>query len=605
MTDKYMPGRIWIGVTFWAAALLTLAGCGLGGEPDIVATLAPVQVGHAIDSPVIQAGAAIFAERCTPCHGTGGAGDGELVTSGQVSSPGNFTRPEAAQAQSPLDWFTTITNGRIENLMPPWNEALSAEERWAVAMFTYTLSYRRESITTGQELAGASPALNAAVEALLADETALYTQSDDALAAQFAQAAPELNAAELRAVVEYTRTQSLGGLEALLPSVATTPQQAGTTTPEATPEPVPQVVGRITGTITNGTAGASVPDNITVTLIALDSSMNEQTWTTMALPDGTFAFEEVPIDPARSYFAAVTYHDRNYGSQPLAGNPASPDMEFDIVIYELTDDPSVISIIGAVIQIIPAGDTLQVLHVYRYRNGSDRLYSTSREVDEGRFESLTFNLPIGAALVAFDTQGRFIQRGTETYIDTRPLLPGDDNFVQLSYVLPYQRGAIIEFPVDYSMNGPFRLLMGSEQLTISSEQFQYRGPETIGSSVYQAYGGDLRLQAGDLVRFEISGETAPIGTSGDSSLVTSDRLVAAIFGALGLAFILAAGFLFLWGRARRSALGDAVLIDGLVRQIAELDAMHDAGQINHDVFQRRRAQLKTRLAELMDNQGEG
>jgi hypothetical protein len=41
------------------------------------------------------------------------------------------------------------------------------------------------------------------------------------------------------------------------------------------------------------------------------------------------------------------------------------------------------------------------------------------------------------------------------------------------------------------------------------------------------------------------------------------------------------------------------LIDALTRQIAELDDSHDRGQINHDVYQRQRQQLKARLAELM------
>jgi hypothetical protein len=42
------------------------------------------------------------------------------------------------------------------------------------------------------------------------------------------------------------------------------------------------------------------------------------------------------------------------------------------------------------------------------------------------------------------------------------------------------------------------------------------------------------------------------------------------------------------------------LIDGLIRQIAELDTQHDAGQINHDLYQQQRAILKARLTELMN-----
>jgi len=43
------------------------------------------------------------------------------------------------------------------------------------------------------------------------------------------------------------------------------------------------------------------------------------------------------------------------------------------------------------------------------------------------------------------------------------------------------------------------------------------------------------------------------------------------------------------------------VINGLVKQIAELDSQHEQGQINHDLYQRRRSALKARLAQLMDN----
>jgi hypothetical protein len=46
--------------------------------------------------------------------------------------------------------------------------------------------------------------------------------------------------------------------------------------------------------------------------------------------------------------------------------------------------------------------------------------------------------------------------------------------------------------------------------------------------------------------------------------------------------------------------GATVIESPVVRQIAELDAEHEAGHINHDVYQRRRTQLKARLAELID-----
>jgi mono/diheme cytochrome c family protein len=85
-------------------------------------------------------GAQIFAENCTRCHGLTGQGDGELVLLGQVAMPIDFTDPATAAGATPEEWFSIITNGKLDKLMPPWNEKLSADERWAVTMYLFTLS---------------------------------------------------------------------------------------------------------------------------------------------------------------------------------------------------------------------------------------------------------------------------------------------------------------------------------------------------------------------------------------------------------------------------------------------------------------------------------
>ena len=40
-------------------------------------------------------------------------------------------------------------------------------------------------------------------------------------------------------------------------------------------------------------------------------------------------------------------------------------------------------------------------------------------------------------------------------------------------------------------------------------------------------------------------------------------------------------------------------IDRLLAQISQLEAMHEKGEINHDVFQRQRKELKDKLASIM------
>ena len=128
---------------------LALGACsGLSGEPQIMATVAPRQsvesVATTVDvwQPDIVNGARIYAERCTECHGINGNGRGELVQARSVEQPLDMTDRGLVSVKSPLEWYEIITRGRIENLMPPWENALSDRERWDVALYAYTLELR-------------------------------------------------------------------------------------------------------------------------------------------------------------------------------------------------------------------------------------------------------------------------------------------------------------------------------------------------------------------------------------------------------------------------------------------------------------------------------
>ncbi len=52
--------------------------------------------------------------------------------------------------------------------------------------------------------------------------------------------------------------------------------------------------------------------------------------------------------------------------------------------------------------------------------------------------------------------------------------------------------------------------------------------------------------------------------------------------------------------ARRTRSGDQQVTNILIRQIAELDAEHDAGKIDDESYEHQRAALKARLAALME-----
>lgn len=120
--------------------LILLAACsGLASQPEIVVTFAPAPTAAPIqvENPE-DLGRAIFEARCASCHGITGQGDGEVAIQAGVTVP-DFTDATVAQSQTLEQWIYTINEGRIENLMPPWKNSLSAEEIQAVAEYTYTM----------------------------------------------------------------------------------------------------------------------------------------------------------------------------------------------------------------------------------------------------------------------------------------------------------------------------------------------------------------------------------------------------------------------------------------------------------------------------------
>ena len=134
MMDRALRMAVLLG---WALvgllALLLATGGSLMSEPRIVATLPPVVIGTV--SPNQSAGAALFASHCTPCHGTGGQGDGALVRSGKIAAPPDFTQPASMSVQGSQAIYEVITQGRIDKMMPPWEGALGESERRAVAEY--------------------------------------------------------------------------------------------------------------------------------------------------------------------------------------------------------------------------------------------------------------------------------------------------------------------------------------------------------------------------------------------------------------------------------------------------------------------------------------
>jgi mono/diheme cytochrome c family protein len=89
-------------------ALLVAAGCSRAEPPaEESSEPAAAEPAHAAVTPDVAKGKEIFAQRCVPCHGTTGAGDGP-ASANLDPKPRRFTDPE---------WQNQVTDDYIEKIV--------------------------------------------------------------------------------------------------------------------------------------------------------------------------------------------------------------------------------------------------------------------------------------------------------------------------------------------------------------------------------------------------------------------------------------------------------------------------------------------------------
>ena len=89
-------------------------------------------------TPSLARGAELFAKECRSCHGVGGRGDGP-ASRGLVPPPRNLTDYTLLRGASPLAFYLRVTVGVAGTAMPSFETRLSADDRWAVALYATTL----------------------------------------------------------------------------------------------------------------------------------------------------------------------------------------------------------------------------------------------------------------------------------------------------------------------------------------------------------------------------------------------------------------------------------------------------------------------------------
>ena len=273
-------------------------------------------------------GAPIYAEKCAPCHGERGLGDG--VDSTKLPNPvAALGSTKVASQASPAEWYIAVTEGNLESYMPPF-ASLSDQERWDVVAYAFSLSSSAQEIAIGEEIfqaecsechgedgtGGISPA-DFSNQSFMATRSAatLAKTIINGSSAGMLPFGESLSDAEIAALTDYIRSFSFDFALEKVAEANATPEAAtedtaetplaeptadGEKQAETTPEVDTDLGGKISGTVTNGTGG-NLPKGLTIQLEAYDHDMvsggfnKDSTIETSLNANGTYLFEDVEI----------------------------------------------------------------------------------------------------------------------------------------------------------------------------------------------------------------------------------------------------------------------------------------------------------------------
>jgi mono/diheme cytochrome c family protein len=576
-------------------------------------------------------GAATYAEKCAPCHGVLGQGDGEQAA--QLPNPATpIGTADVARRAAPQDWYEIVTNGNLERFMPPFS-SLSDTQRWDVVAYVYSLSMPAEELALGEEVFRANCAdchgesrngsgpQTASLSISLPDFTNQAYQASSATASFF-QTVSEGTGSEMHAFSDLLTEQERWAVSSYIRSLAFTSQaqpvagELETQEPLDLEEPVasaePEVVeepeqaveagtGIVNGKIING-SGGELPTELLITLHGFEGMEIVYSDTTTPQADGSYSFENVEMVPGHTYLVTVDHGQATYISPMASADEQTSALSLDVTIFDTTTDVSQLSVERLHIFFeFNQEDLVQVVQLFIFSNKGNQ---TIVPLQEGG-PIVDFPLPEGAMNLQFQDGvlgERYLQTPTG-FADTIAIRPGMGEYqVLFAYELPYERNLDLVQPLSLPVEAVI-VMLPEGGVKVRSEMLKDDGTRAVEGGTYRLYSGS-KLAAGSSLELTLSGSSGP-GFSLASDSTTSLMIG---LGSFGLVMIVAGVWLFLRNQKQAGDLEDELDevgeeyaeedAESLIDAIIALDDLYSAGELPEDAYRKRRAELKARLKDI-------
>lgn len=599
------------------------------GMPQEEQSSQNIKMDYPLVPPDAGSGEAIFQEKCAPCHGASGLGNGSRASSlpNPVPALGNA---EVARRSTPSQWYTIVTEGNLERFMPPF-ESLSDRQRWDVIAYTFSLGTDPESVANGGALYESLCAnchglsgkgdgeqintLSSPPPDFSDQEYMAFMSADDFYQAVVKGLSPDMPSFESQlsererwAVADFLRTFAFPAQFQLESQAADAQDQTSQESPGETPllESDPETLGNVIGDVYNN-SGGELPTGLEVTLYGFEHDTATITLTTHLEDDGKFAFKDVDLPLGQIFFAVVDYEGTRYASDMAIIEEGTEAIMLPIDVYDSTSDAS-----GLVIDRLhyfletPDPETIRVVELYVISNPSNFTVIP----DEKNPYTLNFEIPENAVeleILESDVGGRFVK--TESgFADTFPVFPGDgEHQVVFAYNLPYDGSLEFTRPTNLKTNAVV-ILVPEDGILIRGSGITDGGTRDVEGMPYHIYNGSSLLPGEDFnVQISRNDPLSAVGISvGDNS-----NLIIGI-GVFGLVLIGAAVWFFMRTRTSSgtetgsSAPVAEVRMDGIndrdtaMDAILTLDDLYKAGKLQEEAYLERRAELKARLKEIID-----
>ncbi len=577
--------------------------------PTPAATMGPL---FPPSSPDAQNGARIFAEKCLPCHGAAGLGDGEQGKQLPVTVAA-IGLPELAQKALPAAWYMQVTKGNVKRFMPPF-ASLNDQERWDVVAYALTLHMAPAQLEKGKTLFE-SKCADCAKK--FSNPEKMYSLSELDLIKIIKNGEGDIPAfgkdfsdEEAAAVAMYIRTLNFAAPApeaTATPVVESTPTaEAGTPAAEVTPGAGTEIAstpnagsGNVSGTVENKT-GKKLSSDTKVTLRGFehgaDATAGPVEVTTVEgvlTADGKYSFENVEIPENRIYLAEIIIDGVTYQSEFTVVKAGMTELSLPpIVMYGTTEDFSGLKVTSLQIffDFANAGDP-QMFTLYSIMNDSDKTVA----INIGKDEDVPF--------VAFAKDTKKL--GYQTSQDSAPFVPTEKGFAmppsKTSYglvafsSLPKTQDIVISQPVILPIQKVDIFL--PEGMVAEGKALTDEGIQPIEGTNFHVYSLS-NVEKNTSIDFTIKG--AAQDTAVNPDVLQNKNLLIGI-GAFGAVLILLGVWLFM--RDRRNSEDEEsdesseefVDSESAMDAIIALDDLHRAGKISDEVYQKRREELKNAL----------